>query len=171
MSNIGYTQSPEEKSREGWRFAKQIRPDLDWISEKHNGIRARCKTPPQKRRGKGACCRKQLLRHAHFANKSREKQWHSVKKQPAKAKRGIRNQGLSKNRPACVWLFNFCENYETILRDTRVFSRLCSRFIHSFLRSNARARKNSSVRILPLPLVRKRRNPKSFFSSANAPST
>ena len=32
-----------------------------------------------------ACCRKQLLRHAHFANESREKQWHSVKEQPAKA--------------------------------------------------------------------------------------
>lgn len=28
-SNIGYTSTPERKSREGWRFAKQIRPDLD----------------------------------------------------------------------------------------------------------------------------------------------
>ena len=29
VSNIGYTSTPERKSREGWRFAKQIRPDLD----------------------------------------------------------------------------------------------------------------------------------------------
>ena len=29
VSNIGYTQSAARKSREGWRFAKQIRPDLD----------------------------------------------------------------------------------------------------------------------------------------------
>ena len=71
-----------------------------------------------------------------------------------------------------MWIaFPFCVNYETSLSDTRVLSRLYSRFIHSFFRSNARARKNSSVRILPLPLVRKRRNPKSFLSSANAPST
>ena len=28
-SNIGYTSAPERKSREGWRFARQIRPDLD----------------------------------------------------------------------------------------------------------------------------------------------
>ena len=38
-----------------------------------------------------ACCRKQLLRHAHFANKSREERRHSIKKQPAKAKKGIRS--------------------------------------------------------------------------------
>ena len=50
-------------------------------------------------RGCRACCRKQLLRHALFANKSRKKQWHSVKKQPAKAKRGIRNQGCRKTDP------------------------------------------------------------------------
>ena len=29
VSNIGYTQAAREQSREGWRFAKQIRPDLD----------------------------------------------------------------------------------------------------------------------------------------------
>lgn len=29
VSNIGYTWKAGEQSREGWRFAKQIRPDLD----------------------------------------------------------------------------------------------------------------------------------------------
>ena len=29
MSSIGYTQRREKHSKEGWRFAKQIRPDLD----------------------------------------------------------------------------------------------------------------------------------------------
>ncbi len=29
VSNIGYTQAAREQSREGWRFAEQIRPDLD----------------------------------------------------------------------------------------------------------------------------------------------
>ena len=38
-----------------------------------------------------ACCRKQFLRHAPFANKSREERRHSIKKQPAKAKKGIRS--------------------------------------------------------------------------------
>ena len=40
---------------------------------------------------KRACCRKQFLRHAPFANKSREERRHSIKKQPAKAKKGIRS--------------------------------------------------------------------------------
>ena len=40
---------------------------------------------------KRACCRKQFLRHAPFANKSREERRHSIKKQPAKVKKGIRS--------------------------------------------------------------------------------
>lgn len=55
--------------------------------------------------------------------------------------------------------------------DTRVCSLPCSRFIHSFFKSNARANKNSSVRMLVLPQVKKRRKPKSFLSRPNAPST
>ena len=38
VSNIGYTSAAEKKSREGWRFAKQIRPDLDWVRQKYHGI-------------------------------------------------------------------------------------------------------------------------------------
>lgn len=64
----------------------------------------------------------------------------------------------------------FC-GYATVISERCVFSRPFSRFIHSFLRSYASARKKSSVRILVFPLVRKRRKPKSFLSSPNAPST
>lgn len=49
----------------------------------------------------------------------------------------------------------FC-GYATVISEGCVFSRLFSRFIHSFLRSYASARKKSSVRILAFPLVRKR---------------
>ena len=45
---------------------------------------------PQKNKS-WACCRKQFLRHAPFANKSREERRHSIKKQPAKAKKRIRS--------------------------------------------------------------------------------
>ena len=64
----------------------------------------------------------------------------------------------------------FC-GYATVISERCVFSRPFSRFIHSFLKSYASTRKKSSVRILAFPLVRKRRKPKSFLSSPNAPST
>ena len=62
----------------------------------------------------------------------------------------------------------FC-GYATAISERCVFSRPFSRFIHSFLKSYASTRKKSSVRILAFPLVRKRRKPKSFLSSPNAP--
>ena len=59
----------------------------------------------------------------------------------------------------------------TAFSGQRPWSLPCSRFIHSFFRSKARASRNSSVRMLALPQVKKRRNPKSFFSRPKAPST
>lgn len=74
--------------------------------------------------------------------------------------------------PAPMWrTFLFFWAYEVIFMDTRVWSLPCSRFIHSFFRSKARASRNNSVRMLALPQVKKRRNPKSFFSRPKAPST
>lgn len=58
-----------------------------------------------------------------------------------------------------------------IFMDTRVWSLPCPRFIHGFFRSKASANRNRSVRMLALPLVKKRREPKSFLSRAKAPST
>ena len=40
----------------------------------------------------------------------------------------------------CGELFCFCRGYEVIFMDTRVWSLPCSRFIHSFFRSKARAK-------------------------------
>ena len=51
----------------------------------------------------------------------------------------------------CGKLFCFLWGYEAIFIDTRVCSLPCSRFIHSFLKSKARASRNSSVRMLALP--------------------
>ena len=48
--------------------------------------------------------------------------------------------------------FQFFRSYEVIFMDTRVWSLPCSRFIHSFFRSKANANRNSSVRMLPLPV-------------------
>ncbi len=61
--------------------------------------------------------------------------------------------------------------YAVIFSDARVWSRPCSRFIHSFFKSNAIASRNSSARIFAFPLVRNLRKPKSFFSRPKAPST
>ena len=55
-----------------------------------------------------------------------------------------------------------------IFMDTRVWSLPCPRFIHGFFRSKASANRKSSVRILALPMVKKRREPKSFLSRAKA---
>ena len=55
--------------------------------------------------------------------------------------------------------------------DARDWSLPCFRFIHSFFKSKARAKKKSSVQMLAFPRVKKRRKPKSFLSRANAPST
>ena len=55
-----------------------------------------------------------------------------------------------------------------IFMDTRVWSLPCPRFIHGFFRSKASANRNRSVRMLALPLVKKRREPKSFLSRAKA---
>ena len=71
-----------------------------------------------------ACCRKQLLRHAHFANKSRKKQWHSVKKEPAKAKRGIRSQGCRKTDPP-VYGFSIFARTTKPFWETLAFSAGC----------------------------------------------
>ena len=74
--------------------------------------------------------------------------------------------------PASMWnTFLFMRGYEIVFADARVWSLPCSCFIHSFFRSKARASRNSPVRMLALPQVRKRRNPKSFLSRAKAPST
>jgi hypothetical protein len=70
-----------------WRDATT---DGDHITKEHTRVKV-----IQER----ACCRKQFLRHALFANKSREKRQHSVKKQPSKAKRGIRSQGCRRTDP------------------------------------------------------------------------
>ena len=61
--------------------------------------------------------------------------------------------------------------YAAEISDRCVRNRPLSRFIQNFFRSNASARKNSSVRTFFLPRVRKRWNPKSFLSSPKAPST
>ena len=52
--------------------------------------------------------------------------------------------------------FSVFVGYTVIFSDTRVCSHPCSRFIHSFFRLKASARKNISVRTLALPVVRKR---------------
>lgn len=80
-----------------------------------------------------------------------------------------KNQPTPHGRSFCG-SFLLLAGYAVIFSDARVWSRPCSRFIHSFFRLKANARKNISVRTFAFPVVRKRRNPKSFFRSANAPS-
>ena len=67
--------------------------------------------------------------------------------------------------------FLFFWAYEVIFMDTRVWSLPCSRFIHSFFRSKGQGQQEQLRADVALPQVKKRRNPKSFFSRPKAPST
>lgn len=70
-----------------------------------------------------------------------------------------------------VWkLFCFIA-YAESKTDRCVFSLPACRFFQSFFRLKPIPSKNNSVLTFRLPLVRKRRNPKSFLSRPKAPST
>ena len=68
-----------------------------------------------------------------------------------------------------MWnLFCYLDLRRHFLGNTGLKSAPCSRFILSFFRSKAIARRNSSARILARPRVRNLRKPKSFSSRAKA---
>ena len=68
-------------------------------------------------------------------------------------KKGYSKAGTEANFRAKCGNYFVIWTYSVIFSETRVWSLLSSRFIHSFFKSKAIARRNSSVQILACPQV------------------